>query len=127
MKKKKWLIPVVIFTVIFVLAVAGIGTMASKGYGISTGLYLEAKNGQALFICDNSPIEMSNRTKRSLFDNVDIGDKILVIHDGIAETYPGRTGAYVVFKIGNGTTADIPQNVVNQLIALGWLETAEEE
>ena len=127
MKKKKWLIPVVIIVVILIFVIVGIGTMVNKGYGISTGLYLEAKDGQALFIRDNSPIEMSNRTKREMFDNFDIGDKILVIHDGIAETYPGRTGVYAVFKIGNGTTGDIPQNVVNQLIELGWLETAEEE
>ena len=106
---------------------AGIGTMVNKGYGVSTGLYLEVKDGQALFIRDNSPIEMSNRTERDLFDNLDIGDKVLVIHDGIAETYPGRTGVYVVFKLSDGTTGDIPQNVVQQLIDLGWLETEEVE
>lgn len=127
MKNKKWLIPVAIIVAILVLVIAGGGTMVAKGYGISTGLYLEAKDGQALFILDNSPIEMSNRTDRDLFDNLDIGDKILVIHDGIAESYPAQTGVYAVFKIGNGTTEDIPQNVVNQLIELGWLETLEEE
>lgn len=127
MNNKKWLIPVVIIVFVLILALVGIGTMVTKGYGISTGLYLEAKDGQTLLILDNSPIEMSNRTERDLFDNLDTGDKILVIHNGIAESYPGRTGVYAVFKISNGTTGDIPQNVVNQLINLGWLEATREE
>ena len=127
MKKKTRLIPVAIIVAILVLAIVGIGIIAAKGYGISTGLYLEAKNGSAMFVRDNSPIVMSNRTSRELFKKLDIGDKILVIHDGINETYPGKTGAYAVFKLSNGTTGDIPQNVVKQLIELGWLETAEVE
>ena len=127
MKNKKWLISIAIIVAVLVSVIAGVGTMVNKGYGVSTGLYLEAKDGQSLFIRDNSPIEMSNRTGRDLFDNLDIGDKILVIHDGIAETYPGRTGAYAVFKLNDGTTGDIPQNVVQQLIDLGWLETEEVE
>ena len=123
MKKKKWLIPVAIFAAILILAVVGIGIMIAKGYGISTGRYLEAKNGSAIFVRDNSPIVMSNRTDRELFNKLDVGDKILVIHDGINETYPGGTGAYAVFKLRNGTTGDIPQMVVNELIELGWLDT----
>ena len=90
-------------------------------------LYLETKNNTAMFIRDESPIQMSNRTDKELFDGLDIGDKVLVIHTGIEETYPAKTGVYAVFKIGEGTTADIPQKVVNQLVELGWLETNEEE
>lgn len=126
MKKKKLLIPVAIIAAILVLVVAGIGIMFAKGYGISTGRYLEAKDGAAMFVRDNSPIQMSNRTDKDLFDKLDIGDKVLVIHDGIAESYPGRTGVYAVFKLSKGNTGDIPQKVVNELIDLGWLETEEE-
>ncbi len=97
MKKKKLLIFVGIIVGIFVLIVAGIGIMVGKGYGISVGRYLEAKDGTAMFVRDNSPIQMSNRTDKDLFDKLDIGDKVLVIHDGIAESYPGRTGVYAIF------------------------------
>lgn len=126
MKNKKLLIFVGIIVGIFVLIVAGIGIMVAKGYGISIGRYLEAKNGTAMFVRDNSPIQMSNRTDKDLFDKLDIGDKVLVIHDGIAESYPGRTGVHAVFKLSEGNTGDIPQKVVNELIELGWLETEEE-
>lgn len=123
MKKKKLLIPVAIIAAILVLVVAGIGIMVAKGYGISIGRYLEAKNGTAMFVRDNSPIQMLNNTERELFDKLDIGDKVMVIHDGIEESYPGRTGVHAVFKLSEGNTGDIPQKVVNELIELGWLET----
>ena len=127
MKKKKYLIPIVVIGVILILFIAGISRIVAKGYGVSTGRYLEAKNGTAMLVCDNSPIQMSNRTDKDLFNKLDIGDKILVIHDGIAESYPGKTGVYAVFKLSDGTTGDIPQTVVNELIDLGWLESETEE
>lgn len=88
MKKKKWLIPVVIIMAILVLVIASIGVIAVKGWSISTGRYLEAKNETGMLILDNSPITMSDRRDCDFFDNLDTGDKILVIHDGIAESYP---------------------------------------
>ena len=126
MKNKKWLIPVIVISLVLVVLIGSVCFLAINGYGISHGRYLESKNGQPIFILDNSPITMSNRTAKDLFGNCDVGDKILVIHDGIAESYPGKTGVYAVFKLSDGTTGDIPQNVVNQLIDLGWLETGEE-
>ena len=126
MKKQRWLIPVIVIGLILVFLIGSVGFLAIKGYGISQGRYLESKNGQPILILDNFPITMSNRTAKDLFDNYDVGDKILVIHDGIAESYPGKTGVYAVFKLSDGTTGDIPQKVVQQLIELGWLETGEE-
>ena len=123
MKNFKRTIPLMMIVGVLVLAAVVIGTKVDQGYSISTGLYLEAKDGQALFIRDNDPIVMSNRTGKDLFDHLETGDKLLIIHDGIAETYPGRTGVYAVFKIGGGTAGDIPQNVVDQLTGSGWLET----
>ncbi|NLL80476.1 MAG: hypothetical protein GX234_11980 [Clostridiales bacterium] len=127
MKKKIWLIPIIVIGLILVFLIGSVGFLTIKGYGVSQGRYLEAKDGQPLFILDNSPIEMSNRTDKDLFGKLDNGDKILVIHDGILESYPGRTGVYGIFKLSDGTTADIPQEVLNQLIELGWLETETEE
>ncbi len=126
MKKKKYLIPIVVIGVILILFIGGVSRIVAKGYGVSAGRYLEAKNGTAMLVLDNSPIQMSNRTDKDLFDKLDIGDKIIVIHDGIAESYPGKTGVYAVFKLSDGKTGDIPRTVVNELIDLGWLETEEQ-
>lgn len=102
------------------------GALIYKGYDVSTGVYLESKDGAAILICKKTPIKMSNRMERDLFDNLDIGDKILVINDGITESYPARTGFYAVFKINDGTTGTIPSSVVAELIELGWIENEED-
>ena len=110
---------------IIILFVMSVYILLNKGYGMSVGRYLEVKDGNPMLIRENSPISMHNRTNRDLVDNLDIGDKILVIHTGIAESYPGQTGVYAIFKISDGTTEDIPQKVVNELIKLGWIESEE--
>ena len=74
-----------------------------------------------MIILENSPVQMSNQTNWDLFDGLATGDKILVIHDGMDQSYPGRTGVYVILKLSNGSADDIPQTVVNSLIELGWL------
>ena len=110
---------------IIILFAMSVYILLNKGYGMSVGRYLEVKDGNPMLIRENSPISMHNRTNRDLVDNLDIGDKILVIYTGIAESYPGQTGVYAIFKISDGTTEDIPQKVVNELIKLGWLESEE--
>lgn len=126
MKKKKWAIPIASIITILVLIIACVGILLHKGYDISEGVYLESKDGSAIIVCERTPIIMSNRTNRDLFDTLKIGDKILVIHDGIAESYPARTGAYAIFKINDGVTGAIPPSVIEELIELGWIDSAED-
>lgn len=126
MKKQKWLIPVVTIVAVLVVVIIGVRVLVYNGYDASTGIYLESKDGGAILICEKTPIQMSNRTERDMFDNLNVGDKILVIHDGIAESYPARTGAYAVFKINDGNTGAIPPSVVDELVELGWLEIKED-
>jgi len=125
-KKKKWLIPVGIISAILVLIIICVGVFISKGFGVSEGIYLETKDGSAIMVCKRTPIAMSNRTNLDLFDNLEIGDKILVIHDGIAESYPARTGAYAVFKRNDGVTGAIPPSVIEEMIELGWIDSAKD-
>lgn len=120
---KKWLkITLGIVGGIVILLVVSIYILLNKGYGMSVGRYLEDRNGKAMFIRDRSPISMHNRTNWDLYSNLDTGDKIFVVHTGIAESYPGQTGVYAIFKLSNGTIADIPQNVIKELTKLGWFE-----
>ena len=122
MKKRIWLIPLFsIGFVILALAVA-IGIIAVKGLGFSYGLYLEAKNDSSMIVVDNSPIVMSSSDAPDIFEVLESGDRILVLHDGIAESYPGQTGAYAVFKLKSGKADDIPTELINFLMSLGWLD-----
>lgn len=125
MKNKKWLIPIGIVCLIIIIFIIIINVVISKGIGISVGRYLEAKNNTVMLIKKQSPIQMTNRTEKGLYNNLDVGDKILVIHSGIEESYPARTGVYAVLKIGEGTIDDISEKVVDELTKLGWLDVTE--
>ena len=127
--KKKWL-----WIVIIILAVAAMvfGTMLwfvnKNSLSMTVGRVLIAQNGTYMLIDGNSPIVMSNRLKNDkLFEGLENGDKIWVLHDGIQETYPARTGAYAVRKLEDGSVDDIPKGVLDALRELGWVSQGESE
>ena len=116
MKRKYW-----IFTILLLVVVSLCGCTSSLPTSLSTGVCLVTTDGTCLLVCGNSPIVLSNRTGRSdAFSDLQTGDRLLVLHDGVEESYPARTGAYAVFRQGRGTVADIPQAVIDQLSQLGW-------
>lgn len=120
---KKWLkITLGVVGGIVVLFAIGIYILINKGYGISVGRYLEDKNGTAILVRENTPIILSSQHNGDMFYKLDIGDRILVIHTGIEESYPAKTGTKAIFKIGNGSIDDIPKKVIKQLTELGWIE-----
>ncbi len=126
-KKRKWLLPTcILLGVILLLVVAFFifaAVMNAKGYGMSVGRALYAKDGSCMLVVDeNSPIRMSDRSDGgNLFDGISTGDKILVIHTGIAESYPAQTGAHWLMKIGEGDRDDIPEKIIEELTSMGWL------
>ena len=61
---------------------------------------------------------------QDLFAGLSSGDKILVIHGLIMESYPGQTHAYYCLRLEAGSLADIPQDVLERLREMGWLEEA---
>ncbi|MBQ8210251.1 MAG: hypothetical protein IJZ35_06700 [Clostridia bacterium] len=122
MKKKMWLIPVGIVAVVILVVVGAMGYMRANSLSFSVGQSLVANNGEYIMVLDDSPVCMSNvNDKEGLFDNIGNGDKILVLHDGINDTYPGKTGAYAVFKLDDGAVSDISKSVLSQLTEMGWL------
>ena len=120
MAKRKWLIPICVILGLLLVCMIAIVCMAANSLSFSVGRCLIA-NGHYMLVLDNFPIQMSNRTgNEDLFAKLSDGDKILVLHDGIAESYPGKTGAYAVCKLSDGTVGDIPYEVRAQLNHLGW-------
>lgn len=125
MKKKACIIPVIVTLVLVLMIMVGVMTAMRRSWGITIGRYLRSDNGTSMMIRDNSPIQMSNRTERELFNGMENGDKIWVLHDGIAESYPGKTGVYAVIRLEKGSITDISQGVLDSLRELGWLSQAE--
>ncbi len=121
MKNKTWLIILLSFVGVIIALGVVVGFLAIKGMGLSYGLYLEAKNDSSMMVVDNSPIRMSDSSDRDIFDGLESGDRILVIHGLIAESYPGQTGAYAVIKLWGGDMSDIPPEVIGNLVSMGWI------
>lgn len=118
MKKK---IGMGIGLVILLLLVTGGVWFFSRNLTISTARCIVTKQN-CMMVLDNSPIGMSNQSwDKELFEDLDTGDKILVVHDGIAESYPGQTGAYFIFRLEEGSIADVPAQVIESLGALGYV------
>ncbi len=93
---------------------------ASRSLSFSTGYYLEGENGTRFLIDGTSPIQLSNRTKAQPGSAMTNGDRILVLHDGVAESYPAQTGAYGIWKLRDGSIEEIPVSVLDSLMDLGW-------
>lgn len=112
-----------VFLIFTTVGVISIGFMAAKGYGITQGKCLITATGSYMLIDENnSPIEMNNRSEKDIFAGLSSGDEILVLHDGIQESYPAGTGVYYCKKLNDGTPKDIPPSVIERLTELGWLE-----
>lgn len=117
--KKKLLIGLA--AVILMLGIA-LTVLVVKGLWFSVGPCIMAENGHCLLVMGNTPVKLSNHTlSDDPFGDLDTGDRILVLHDGIAETYPAQSGAYLVVKIGDDGASQIPISMIEELTELGWV------
>ena len=130
MKTKKWIKALCITLGIILFLAAAFFTfaavMTNKGYGMSVGRALFARDGSCMIVVDeNSPIIMRDRSdktgKGELFEGLATGDRILVVHTGIAESYPAQTGAYWLIRLSRGDREDIPNKIIDELTQMGWL------
>ena len=123
--KKKTIIALTVTAVLVAVALLLVfGAKAALKYGYLEGCVLIADNGSYLIVLDDhSPIKMSDRSKDGgAFLDLQTGDRIRVLHDGIRESYPGQTGVYRVRLLERGSIDDIPSDVLEALRQLGWLK-----
>ena len=127
MKKKTF------FTIVWIIALTvavGLLVISAKkavNYGFLEGRVLIADNGSYLIILnDHSPIKMSDQTRKGeAFFDLQTGDKIRILHNGVLLSYPGQTGVYYVRLLERGSAEDIPSDVLESLRQLGWIRDTE--
>ena len=106
---------------VLLLAGAVLWGASRRSLSLSVGHCLVGDNGSCMLVVANSPIQLSDRTRNGpLPGGLSTGDKILVLHDGVAESYPARTGAYGVWKLRDGDIEDVSVSVLDALMELGW-------
>lgn len=108
MKKRKWVLPVCIvggvISLCLVLAVAFIGYMGITGYGMTAGYLYIGDAGTFLVEDNDTSMKLSDQSAgKNVFDGLNNGDKVIVIHDGVEETFPARTGAYHIVRLSKGS------------------------
>ncbi len=122
MKPKKWLIPVCAIAGVLLLCAAIYWYTAAHMLSFSAGRFLTMDNGAYMMVVDQyGPIRLSAAGGRDgVFDGLENGDKVLVLHSLILETYPAQTRIYGIFKLSGGTINDIPEDTLKSLADLDW-------
>ena len=120
--KKKIIITIAALLAVFMLGISAGALILNSGIGISTGHVIITGNGTCFLVRDNTPIRLSDYSEsRNVLPELKSGDKVLVIHDAIAESYPASTLCRLCIKTGDGSISDIPGEVISSLTELGWL------
>ena len=117
---KKVFISVIIAALVLLALFVGAYFMSGHP-GLTKAYYLEGNNGAHFMIIEGGPIVM-HTDDESAFDGLSSGDRILVLHGGVRESYPGSTDITAVFRLGGGSLEDIPENIISSLAELGWLD-----
>lgn len=121
--KKKIIITVSIILAVFVVGIGAAALLSEhSSISVSTGSVLISENGTCFLVRENTPIRLYSRdAEKNILPELKSGDKIFVIHDGIAESYPASTGVYFCKKTGEGSISDISPDVISSMKALGWI------
>lgn len=119
MKKKRLMIGAVC---VVVMIFATVLLMLKNNINLSIGTCIAAENGNYLIVLDHSPVVMHQRPgKENVFADLNTGDKIFIVHDGIEQSYPGQTGLHFILKLSDGSERDVPSEVITELQEMGWL------
>ena len=103
MKKKKWILPISIIGGVVILCIVAVfvfgAILSAQGYGISIGRLYFADNGTYLIDSDDMAMRVFDCSDdKELFKDYQNGDKVILFHDGVEETYPAQTGGYRIFR-----------------------------
>ena len=124
MKKRKWILPVSIVGGVIVLCIAAIFTFGAilsvQGYGISTGRLYFADNGTYLIDSDDMAMRVADCSDdKELFKGYQNGDKVVLFHNGVEESYPAQTGGRFAFRVSKGDGTYKPADEVLGIVSFG--------
>ena len=116
MRKACFVLAIVMLTLLFC------GCIAHELDMWAEGVCLVADNGSVLLIAKDEPIVLHDRSGNGLLEGIQTGDRVRVLHDGIAESFPAQAGIYKLVKTGEGSIDDIFPQTLDLLRQLGWLD-----
>ena len=123
MKKKKWILAICIAVSIIALLMAAASVTSMMGYGVSVGKLYFTESSTYLIDGTTSIIVSDQSRKSNMFDGYANGDEIILVHDGVEETFPARTGGYMAIRISKGDGTYKPSD---DLLGIAVLEEFDE-
>ncbi|MFI3238627.1 MAG: hypothetical protein R3Y47_11505 [Lachnospiraceae bacterium] len=88
---------------------------------IATGICLVTDNS-VIVIVDDSPMEISDQSSiENMLVDLQTGDKVIITHDGVQETYPARTGVYKLLRIDTDSINEVSPKTITQLVEMGYI------
>ncbi len=86
------------------------------------GICLVTDNGSVLLVAKDEPIVLNDRSADGqLLTGLQTGDRVRVLHDGIAESFPARASIYRLEKLGQGSLDEISPHLLDTLRDMGWI------
>lgn len=103
------------------LAKCGLGTLPPfEQICYSTGHIVFATSGEAILV-NNEPTVMRDASKdKHLFDGIENGDRVLIVHGLVMTTYPAQSSAYFLLKLPDSES--INEDTLLRLEEMGWIE-----
>lgn len=128
MKKHKRSVFIGIMVILLGLMLTVLWYISSNALTFTTARCVVTDTGSRMMVVDDNPIVlMPKNGKNELFKDMKTGDKILVLHSGIMETYPEKTFVYYCKKLEDGKETDIDEMVYDRLEELGYFNRKEKE
>lgn len=86
------------------------------------GRFLKSSNGQSILVTDHDVVIMGNDTEKGeVCEDINIGDKIVVIADAIDASYPSSANVIRCKLIEEGSVNDLPNETIDYLQDMGWV------
>ena len=87
------------------------------------GRYVRGKSSNIVLLEQNGYIEAAAVSgEQSSFESFENGDRIRILVESIAESYPCQAKAYKAELIGKGSYDDLDKEQMDSLRELGWVE-----
>ena len=114
--RRKYLRAGAVAAAVLVLTAAGAVTLLLSGNEWTVARCVVTEAGSVYMVYDGRPVLLTSLGER----DYRTGDQLLILHaSAFAESYPEQVRTVLTIRIGRGSRADIPADVMGILTGLG--------
>ncbi|MBQ8604001.1 MAG: hypothetical protein IJ410_04060 [Oscillospiraceae bacterium] len=108
------------------VAVLAVLAFVQGSLGFRTAYVIKTVSDADMVLMEGTPVVIRDETPRkNAFEKYSTGDKILLVTDAVAESWPGRAAMHWCVKLDGGDYTAIPQDIRTALKELGYTIVGE--